>query len=550
MLQGKEDHAMRDRTPKIGRTRKFSRRQALQLMGSTGLVIPAAALMRPGGTQARASSVQRLIRAAYQDAPVPGGSVTVVTEADWVDLNPHTNALFASMQAWEYVYESLTQFDMDGNVVPALAESWENPDPLTYIFHLRQGVTWHDGSPFKAADVKYSLERVLNPDTGSPHRSNIAAISEIEIIDDATIRIGLSQPRLFLLETFGNLLGAAIIPEGAAENRDLKTDPIGTGPFRVAEIRTGDYIRFERNATYWDAPKPYLDELILKLMVEEDTRVSWIRSGQADYIDLYAEAASRLQDEADITIIEHPKVYMLRITYNCSQGPLADNRVRKALDMSLDRFDMIDKARFGGATLTGFIPSGFGEWALSENELPTWFSTPDPEGAKQLLADAGYGDGFPITIKGSRPEHIAIALVAQQNWQAIGVDVQVEQMEYGTYIQDWGTSNFEALVIGQTYQPDPLNYLWPLFHSKGGANKPLYSNATVDDLLDRAAQSTDREEFKQLLHEAERFMWEDGTPQSYVYNALNYEGLRSRVHGYAPLYSARRTAMKQAWIAE
>ena len=534
----------------IGRTPAFSRRRALQLLGSSSLVIPAAALTQAQGTMARGSSVQRLLHAVFQGEPVQGGSATVVTEADWVDLNPHTNALFASMQAWEYVYESLTQFDMDGNVAPALAASWENPDPLTYIFHLRQGVTWHDGSPLTAADVKYSLERIQNPDNGSPHRSNIAAISRIEIIDDATIQLTLSQPRLFLLETFGNLLGTAIIPEGAAESRDLKTDPMGTGPFRVAEIRSGDYVRFERNVDYWDAPKPYLDELILKLMVEEDTRVSWIRGGQADYVDLYAEAASRLDGEEDITVVEHPKVYMLRVVYNCSTGPLADNRVRKALDISLDRFDMIDKARFGGATLTGLIPSGFGEWALSEDELPAWFSTPDLDGARQLLADAGFGDGFKLSIKGSRPEHIAIALVAQQNWQDIGIDVQLDQLEYGTYIQDWGASNFEALVIGQTYQPDPLNYLWPIFHTDGGANRPAYSNATVDDLLDRAAQSTDREEFKSLLHEAEWFMWEDGTPQSYVYNALNYEGLRNRIHNYVPLYSARRTAMKQAWIAE
>lgn len=541
---------MSDRSSKISRSHTLSRRKALQLAGASGLVIPAAALAGPAGTMARGSSINRLLHAVYQGTPVQGGSATVVTEADWVDLEPHTNALFASMQAWEYVYESLTQFDMEGNVVPALAESWENPDPLTYIFHLRQGVTWHDGTPFKAADVKYSFERVQNPETSAPQRSNIAAISTIEVVDDATLRIELNQPRLFLLETFGNLLGTAIIPEGSAESRDLKTDPIGTGPFRVAEIRTGDYIRFERNDAYWDAPKPYLDELILKLMVEEDTRVSWIRGGQADYIDLYAEAAARLKDEQDITVYEHPKVYMLRIVYNCSQGPLADSRVRKALDIAVDRFDMIDKARFGGATLTGFVPSGFGEWALTTDELPAWFSTPDPDGAKQLLADAGYADGFPLSIKGSRPEHIAIALVAQQNWQAIGIDAQVEQLEYGTYIQDWGASNFEALVIGQTYQPDPLNYLWPIFHTEGGANRPMYSNATVDDLLDQAAQATDREEFKRLLHDAERYMWDDGTPQSYIYNALNYEGLRNRIQGYVPQYSARRTAMKQVSIVE
>jgi peptide/nickel transport system substrate-binding protein len=527
-------------------TTTMTRRRSLQLLGAAGAgaVLPGVRSARAGGRSAPAPSFR------FQNQPVPGGSVTVVTEADWVDLDPHTNGLFAGMQAWEYIYESLTQFDAEMNPVPALAESWETPDPLTYIFHLRAGVTWHNGTPFTSADVKYSLDRVLNPDSGAANRSNIAAISAVEAVDEMTVKITLSTPKVFFLETLANLLGTAIIPNGAAENSDLKTQPVGTGPFTVAELQSGDFIRFAKNPTYWGGPLPYLDELVLKLMVEEDTRVAWIRGGQADYIDLYPEAAERLQGEDGITVIEHPKVYMLRVTYNTASGPLADARVRKALEMSLDRFDMIDKARFGGASLTGYIPSGFGDWALTEDQLPAYFTTPDLEGAKALLAEAGYADGFKMTIRGSRQEHIAIAVVAQQNWKEIGVDAEVMQMEYGTYIADWNAKNFDALVIGQTFNPDPLNYLWPLFHSKGGANKPGFTNARVDELLDKAAAITDREELKQALVDAQMAIWEEGTPQSYVYNAFNYEGLRNRVQGYVPLYSARRTAMVQSWIAE
>ncbi len=532
-----------------GPGRRISRRRALQAIGSAGLVVPAAGLVAPSGSAAGGSGLNRLM-SAYQDQPVQGGSATVVTEADWVELEPHTNALWSGMQAWEYCYESLTRFDMEGNVAPALAESWEMPDDRTYLFHLRQGVTWHDGSPFTAADVTYSFERILDPATAAPHRSNIEGMTSIEAIDDFTVRIELESPRLFFLETLANLLGTAIIPNGAAENRNLKAEPVGTGPFKIVEIRTGDYIRYERNPDYWNAPLPYLDELILKLMVEEDTRVAWLRSGQADYIDLYAEAASRLEGDENVTVLVSPKAYMLRVCYNCEEGPTADNRVRKALDMSLDRLDMIEKARFGGATLTGMLPAGLDDWAQPEEALPDWFSAPDPEAASALLEEAGYGDGFSISIKASRPEQVAIALVAQQNWQALGIDVQVEQMEYGTFIQDWGASNFEAMAIGMTYHPDPLNYLWPLFHTEGADNRSRYSNPTVDELLDRAANTTDRDEYRESMHEAERFMWDDGVPQSYVYNALNYEGLRTRIQDYVPQFSSRRTAMNQVWISE
>jgi peptide/nickel transport system substrate-binding protein len=278
--------------------------------------------------------------------------------------------------------------------------------------------------------------------------------------------------------------------------------------------------------------------------------VAWIRGGQADYIDLYAEAADRLDGEDGITVIEGPKVYIMRMIFNCADGPTVDANVRKALDMSMDRFDMIDKARFGAATLTGIIPSGFGEWALAEDELPGWFSTPDPESAKALLEEAGYGDGFSIGIKCSRPEHVALALVAQQNWEDVGIDAEVEQMEYGTYFQDFLDSNFEAIVVGQTYSPDPLDYLYPLFHTDGGGNRGKFSNPEIDAMLEEAMGITDREALKALLHEIQERIWVEGASQAFVYNALNFEGLRNRIQGYYPLYTARRTAFKQVWIDE
>jgi peptide/nickel transport system substrate-binding protein len=323
----------------------------------------------------------------------------------------------------------------------------------------------------------------------------------------------------------------------------------GTGPFTVGEIVAGDYIRFIKNPDYWDQSIPYVDELIFKLMVEEDTRVAWIRSGQADYIDLYAEAAARLADDENVTVIESQKAYMMGTRLNGAEGPLADGRVRKALDMATDRQDMIEKARFGAAELTGFIPSGYGDWAISPDLLPAWYTARDVEGAKALLAEANVTD-LSFQIKCSRPEQVAMALVARENWAEIGVNAEVMQMEYGAYFADLVDRNFEAIVVGQTFIADPVDYVYNHFHSTGSANVYSFSDPEVDAKLDEARATVDDAALKALLDEIQQMMWDKGAPYQYAYNAFSIEGLRTRVKGYEPDFTAMRRAIVRSWIEE
>ena len=517
-------------------TPSLSRRTVLKLAGGAG----AAAFLSPS-----------LLRRVAAQEPTPGGSITVVTEADWVDLDPHLNGLFAARQASQFAYESLTQFDDNLNPVPALAESWEsNEESTVFTFKLRQEVTWHDGSPFTAEDVTYSFDRVLNPDNGAAGRSTVAIIDTIEIVDPTTVRFNLSAPKLFFPAVLANLSATAIIKNGSADGGDLKQTVNGTGPFTVSEMKSGDYIRFTKNPNYWNQPFPYVDEIIFKLMVEEDTRVAWIRSGQADYIDLYAEAAARLEGQDGVSVIQSQKAYMMGIRLQCKEGaPFADGRVRKALDMAMDRQDMIEKARFGAAELTGFIPTGYGTWAISEDLMPAWYHQRDVEGAKALLAEAGVS-GLKFGIKCSRPEHVAMALVAQENWKELGLEPEVLQMEYGAYFADNTAREFEAIVVGNTFNPDPTDYLYPWFHTDGSQNAFTYSNADVDAKLDEARATTDEAALKQLHIEIQQLLWENGAPYLYAYNALNLEGIRDRLQGYVPSYTAKRWALVKSWVQE
>jgi peptide/nickel transport system substrate-binding protein len=356
-------------------------------------------------------------------------------------------------------------------------------------------------------------------------------------------------PKFFLPAVLANGGPSQIIKAGSADNGDLRNSYNGTGPFTVGEIVTGDYIRFVKNPNYWDSSVPYVDELIFKLMVEEDTRVAWIRSGQADYIDLYAEAAARLADDENVTIIESQKAYMMGTRINGAEGPLADGRVRKALDMATDRQDMIEKARFGAAELTGFIPSGYGDWAISPDLLPAWYTARDVEGAKALLAEANVTD-LSFQIKCSRPEQVAMALVARENWAEIGVNAEVLQMEYGAYFADLVDRNFEAIVVGQTFIADPVDYVYNHFHSTGSANVYAFADPEVDAKLDEARATVDATALKALLDEIQQMMWDKGAPYQYAYNAFSIEGLRTRVKGYEPDFTAMRRAIVHSWIEE
>lgn len=509
-------------------------------------------LLKAGGAAAAGGFLAPnwLLSQAVAQDPVSGGTITLVTEADWVDLEPHLNGLFAARQATQFVYENLLQLDANLQPQPCLAESFEVDDAnQTFTFHLRQGVTWHDGSPFVAADVVYSLERVLNPDNAASGRTTVATIDSVTAVDDATVVITTSVPKLSLPVILGTGGPSQIIKAGSTDNGDLRNVHNGTGPFTVGEIVSGDYIRFVKNPNYWNQDLPYVDELIFKLMVEEDTRVAWIRSGQADYVDLYAEAAARLADDENVTIIESQKAYMMGTRLRVVEGPLADSRVRKALDMATDRQDMIEKARFGAAELTGFIPAGQGDWSIALDKLPAWYAARDVEGAKALLAEAGVSD-LTIEIKCSRPEQVAIALVAKENWAEIGVNAEVLQMEYGAYFADLVDRNFQAIVVGQTFIADPVDYLFNHFHSTGSGNVYGFEDAEVDAKLDEARATVDSVALKAQLDEIQQMMWDRGAPYQYAYNALNIEGLRTRVQGYEPEFTAMRKAIVRSWIQE
>jgi peptide/nickel transport system substrate-binding protein len=497
----------------------------------------------------------RLARA--QGTPKPGGTLIAAAEIDPISLDPHTNSNFSAMQAFDHIYESLTMYDEKTNIVPALAQSWEITNGgKTYTFKLRPNVKFHNGQTMTADDVKYSIDRVIDPKTASPWRSWFDAVKEVKALDPLTVQMNLDAPYP-LLGSFAGMRAAGIVPKGLAERENLKIKGIGTGPFKLAEYVPQDRIVYAKHPDYWDKPLPYLDGMTFKVLTEENARLAALRAGQIQYAFLSAQGAAQLEGAPGIAVQKSPFAWVVLHYINVLKGPLADARVRRAMRMAVDTSEVIQKAAFGAAVPSGPVPTGYGDWYVDPSALP--YNKPDVEGAKKLLAEAGYASGVKIEIKCSPqyPEFVATTLVIQESLKKIGVDVTVSQMEWGAFVAENAKSNrscgkegSDIYASANTFRPDPDGYLYPYFHSKGDLNKGGCDRPypKIDSLLVEARQSSNPAERRRLYQEAQRILLLE-SPNWWWYAKFNIEAVTSKVQGYAQSFTGRRLFLKKTWLA-
>ncbi|MFN8522425.1 MAG: ABC transporter substrate-binding protein [Chloroflexota bacterium] len=490
---------------------------------------------------------------AQQSAPAAvkrGGSITLAQELDPVTLDPHKSSNFSAAQAFEHVYESLTRYDDKLNVQPSLAERWEiSPDGKQYTFFLRKDVKWHDGKEFTANDVRYWHERMMAKETVAPFKNWFDSIEKMEVVDKNTVRAVLANPYPPLLASFAAMRGAAIIPEGAGEKLNLATQAIGTGPWKLSEFVPQSHIKYVRNPDYWEKDIPVLDELVMKIVPEEDARVAALRAGQVDYAFLSKDGADRLRSDKNLTILETPKAWLAAGQINSSRKPFDDKRVRQALRYALDTEELIQKATSGAAKPSGPIPTGHTDWFLKPEELR--YAKPDLAKAKALLAEAGATNlKFTILCSPQYPEFVSIALVMQDTYKKLGINAEVEQIEWGNFTKRSAapTFDYDISITAFTFFPDPDSYTYPYYHSKGTRNPTnspgaQYKNPKVDELLDKGRQVNDKAQRLTIYNELQKLL-EEESPFFWFYAGLNIEAVRSNVKGYVPSFTGRRPSLR------
>ncbi|CAA9226883.1 MAG: ABC transporter, substrate-binding protein (cluster 5, nickel/peptides/opines), partial [uncultured Chloroflexia bacterium] len=349
---------------------------------------------------AAAPTVAATEAAAATAAPASsagGGAITWAMENDPVQMLPFGSITTESFRARQMIYDSLVAWDKDLNVQPALAERYETPDDKTWIWHLRQGVKFHNGKEVDADDVKYSMDlQAAPPEPGIPSPFYPKTLTSVEVVDKYTVKFNMASADPTVLGYLAWGRYSPIVPKGLYEQVNVLTEGIGTGPFKLVEFVSNDRVVYTRNPDFWNPDLPHFDDMTLKVLPDESARVAALRSGEVHGCTVSADTAASLSNDPDITILSGlfaaPRV--LQFTIKDNTKPWSNKQVRQAMSKAIDRQLIIENVYAGEAALTGPIAPGYGDWPLPDEELAnTWFKY-DPDAARQLMSDAGFADGF------------------------------------------------------------------------------------------------------------------------------------------------------------
>ncbi|HUR00079.1 MAG TPA: ABC transporter substrate-binding protein [Gemmatimonadaceae bacterium] len=451
---------------------------------------------------------------------------TIIDSRDTYDprsMDPALSTDVPTGRVVAYLFDGLTRFTPDAKVVPGLAKSWDiSPDGITYTFHLRSGVKFHDGTPFTAKNVVATFQRVLDPATkggrGWPlypikgaedyAASKGKTITGLVAQDDSTVVVTLKEP----LAIFPKLLAmpvASIVPEKVPA--DFGQKPVGTGPWKFVEWRHDDYLRFAKNADYFDGP-PKTDSLMARIIPEMSTAVAEFESGNVDVLNVPDQTSKSwdTDQQKQKLLTSAPALRFWYVGINTTRGPLKDPRVRQALNYAVDVNTMLSQVMAGRGTIAaGVIPPTLGGADANKKGY-----THDVAKAKQLLADAGHPNGIDLELWASTTDQSPrISQTLQANLAEAGIRVKIIQRD--------ASSMREAARKGQTDlalkewwadYPDAENFLYPLLHSKNkgpGGNVSFYSNPKFDALIDQAHREQDEAKRNTLYTQANDIAFTD-----------------------------------------
>jgi peptide/nickel transport system substrate-binding protein len=522
-------------------TGRLTRRDAIVRGAALGLSVPAMMALGAVGNAP--------FRAAAQDASPEaktGGTLRVGLSADPAELDPHKTSLTAAWHVLEHTYEGLVTTNAALEPVPVLAEEWEiSEDGLTYTFKLRQGVTFHNGREFVADDVKYSYERILDPETASPNISELGSIETIEVVDPSTVVITLKAPdSSFLAKLMGTSI--AIVPKEEVEaNGDLMQVAVGTGPFQFVEYVPNSVVTLERYPDYWEEGRPYLDGLEMQIVPDNTSRTTALVTGTVDFIE-YAPVQDLPIFESDETIkvAGDQNTNIRYMAINVSREPFTDVRVRQAIAKVIDRGPIIDSAVFGAGTATNIVfPESY--WAGFPSEIPE----PDIEGAKQLLAEAGYPDGFKTSIL-SWAQYAFLsnaAIVIQEQLKQIGIEAELELQENAIYLENYFAGNFDLSVTGTSAYVDPNDVVLANFGTGESNNGIGYSNPEMDELIAQAMEETDQAERARIYRRIQEIILEDVVWVN-LFIANQYEAMKVYVMGYEHIPTGSNRSFQDVWL--
>lgn len=457
-----------------------------------------------------------------EGTPVPGGSVVYGMTQDLASLDPHVDTDAGTRDVVFNLYEGLVKPTSDGGFIPAVASDYIiSDDAKTYTFTLRDGITFHDGTPVTIEDVKYSIDRYAEIQGESSAFSSL--VDSVEVQDDKTLVVNLKES----YSEFLPMMTIAIIPQS---NEDPAGNPIGTGPFKYVSYTPGQNLELEKYDGYWQEGVPSLDSVEFKFIADVDTAFVELQAGTIDILKYLTSAQAETLGD-DYNIVQGSMNLVHAMYLNSAYEPLSKTEVRQALCYAVDR-DAINNFIFGGKShIIGshMIP------AMSkyyEPEAETVYSY-DPEKAKELLADAGYADGFDleITVPSSYSQHVDSAQIIADELSQVGVNVTLNQVEWSTWLQDvYKGGNFQATVIGFDGTLAPSDWL-KKYVTDDAKNFMHYSNTEYDDVFNTAYTTVDDDVKVENYKKAQMILAEDAAAV-YIEDPANLVAVSKKFGGY------------------
>ncbi|MEX2624704.1 MAG: ABC transporter substrate-binding protein [Acidimicrobiia bacterium] len=480
-------------------------------------------------------------------AAAGGGRVIVGRTGDIDNLDPHLATAFQTIDALELVYDTLFELDSDLNIQPGLAADYSySEDGTEMTLNLREGVTFQDGDPFTSADVVASLERILDEATGAVGRSFILSIQEITAPDDLTVVLGLAVADATLPAVLTRV-NTSIMSDASISAGTVGTDPNGTGPFDFIEWIQGESVQLDTFADYWGTA-PSIEGVTIRVLPEDTSLLAALQAGEI-HMGIITNPAVLEQAASPLVVETSPAMGYFPFFLNSSRGPLQEQAVRQAISCAIDRQELIDAALFGSGVETG--PYVEGIYASDPwDGLPC--DGPDKDLARQLLADAGFGDGFSIEtiiITGESEININIGQNLQAQLAEIGVDLELEQLETNVYVDRWLAADFDSALSENGAGPDPhLTYIRyftseAVFQNVGG-----FSSPELDDLILQGQTTTDPEARVTIYNEISRTLL-DQSPWVWLFRGFRSRVLVPELEGFVPHPTGSIKSLREVTIA-
>ena len=487
---------------------------------------------KPAAPQA-APAASPAAQPAAAGTPKRGGTLVVAKTTEAPSLEPHKQNALSRSRVTQNIYSYLVQTDENLKIVPDLAEKWEvAPDGKAYTFSLRKGVKFHNGRELNSSDIKYSIERILDPASASQGAALLTSVAGVETPDPYTARLVLKTPDAALLASLASTWGGIVAKEEVEKNGgDLSKAEAGSGPFMLEEWVPNQTLKLKKNPDYYVKDQPYLEGITFQVIPEESAIIAQLRSGNVHLALLEDNKNYQLvKDEPNLTVTRSPRLGYDYLDIDNKREPWNKLEVRQAFSYAIDRKEVLAVAASSLGTLIAPVPPALKDFALDPESLPEY--KPDIDKAKDLLAKAGLPTGFKSELQliPTFPTMVTGAQVIADQVKKAGIELKLKQVEYGVWIKAFNAQEFVTTMNITGANADPDSLLYNRIHS-GERSQNNFSDPEVDALLEQGKTTADLAKRKEIYANLQRLLAQR-VPQIWLYSADLIHVMKKNVKGY------------------